>query len=107
MRYSGTIIHAHIDGSGLLSGGWTGGGCNHGRFTLQPYYNGTGCSGNPSAQCLTLGTGTFSVATTPELGSLSLIATGLAAFVLIACRKNRGHAAATPAVSSRNLRQFC
>ena len=83
VKYSGTIIQAHINSAGVLSGGWTGGsehGYNHGRFEIQLYYNGTGCSGSgTSVQCLNLGAGTFSVATTPEPGSFPLMATGLIA----------------------------
>lgn len=87
VSYRGTIIHAHIDpATGLMSGGWTG-GSGHGRFTLQLYYNGSGCSTNPSAECLNLGAGTFSVATTPEPASLLLMTTGLLAITLKMRRK--------------------
>jgi len=89
VRYSGTIIHVHLDSSGLLTGGWTG-GRSHGRLTLQLYSSGTGCSTNPTAQCLTIGSGTFSVATAPEPASLTLIATGLMSFVVTTRRKIRG-----------------
>jgi hypothetical protein len=85
VSYRGTIIQAHIDGAGLLTAGWTGSG--HGRLTFQLYYKGTGCSTNPLVQCLTLGTGTFSVATTPEPGSLPLMATGLLAMAAAVRRK--------------------
>jgi len=86
-QYKGTIVQAHIDSAGILSGGWTG-GSNHGRFQIQLYYTGTGCSGSGiSVQCLNLGAGTFSVATTPEPGSLPLVATGLIALAAVARRK--------------------
>jgi hypothetical protein len=55
---------------------------------LQLYYNGTGCSGSGSSvQCLNLGAGTFSVATTPEPGSLPLMATGLVTLAAAVRRK--------------------
>lgn len=76
VNFRGTIIHAHLDGTGLLTAGWTG-GSSHGRLTFQLLNTGTGCSTNPSAQCFAITSGTFAVARTPELGSLPLIVTGL------------------------------
>ena len=89
LHFSGTIIHAHIDSTGLMSGGWTG-GSYHGLFSLQLYYDGSGCSTNPSAQCIHIGSGTFSVANTPEPGSLSLMSAGLTAIVLAVRRRTAG-----------------
>jgi len=80
--YGGSVIQAHLNGSeqsGVLYGGWTGPGSEHGRFAIALNGNGQ------------LGAGTFSLANTPEPGTLSLMGTGcIAIFACLRRRINRG-----------------
>ncbi len=86
VNFVGGLIQAHFNGS-VLSGGWTGAGSLHGRFTLLFSNGGKGCSTNPSAVCLTLDSGTFSVATTPEPASVLMMGTGLIGLATMMRRK--------------------